>query len=82
MGDIIKFDYGHLRYYLLCEGNQENEVKMKVKDLNRNFISLMAYIQNEKIQCRVEALSPDAMYVERAERYNKLYMDCGMYLCN
>lgn len=81
MEDCIKFEFGGLRFYTCCQENQRNEYAEKVKCLNsENFFFLMAFIHNEEIRCRVEAILPKKSLVERAERYNKNFIESGTYL--
>lgn len=83
MVENITFDYGGLKYYLKCCDENREAVNKMIKNLNSGgFAELMAYILKEQIRCKVEAVSSGDRFVERAERYNKLYISAGIHLGN
>lgn len=87
MGKYIEFEYANIKYITYCEETIRDEYLGEVRKMEQSkgtgddyFIALMAYIYNNQIKCRVEATVNDEGVIKRAEKYNNMYMEQGVYL--
>lgn len=87
MKKYIEFEYANIKYVTYCKETIRDEYLVEVRKLEQSkgtgddyFIFLMAYIYNNQIKCRAEATLNDMETQKRAEDYNNMYIEQGVYL--